>query len=198
MTEQTTINIEDHPFGLEMLMESASGRVKRDNGEATLITFESPTDLTLRGDHMSITIQRVYLGLALCNNANEVSRFTAVQLLFHNVSDYPLRTIDDSKMIDSEGFQHTSNDPHYSYSRTLQGLHDVEKMFVKEDWTLMDHAKTKGWLWFDGLRNNVVPQRFVFSVAIHDPGQTSGWVRDKEVFEYFIKSHSAKRLDLRL
>jgi hypothetical protein len=184
--------------GAEVLIESATGKRKLDDESPVLETFDSINDLTLKGKYMALTFRRLLLNVPLKSKySGDIKRFTLVELLFQNVWDYPLNAMSSAKMIDTEGFQHGDDCESYEFDHAIQNGKTIPVSFPEPESPLEDHAKTKGWIWFDELQNGVLPQRFIFAINIFEPGHTSGWVKNTEVLEFFIKSCSTSAAKLK-
>ncbi len=73
-----------------------------------------------------------------------------------------------------------------------EGEKTIEARFPWPELTLEDHAKTKGWIWFDQLSEGIPPHRFLFQFDVFDPGNTSGWVRDSDALEFIIENYQIR------
>lgn len=180
--------------GGEIVFESVSGKHKLDDVAPVLQTLDNISDLTIKGHYMALTMKRMLLNAKMkVGWSDEIEQRTAVEFLFHNVWDYKLSTFSSAKMVDTDGFQHGGE------SREFEVLTNgkTKKLSLNgpED-ELEDHSKSRGWILFEELPTGVLPQRVIVSVHIHEPGHTSGWVKNTEVLEFFIKSCSTKPLVL--
>ena len=93
-------------------------------------------------------------------------------------------------MIDSEGFQHSGRASEHGFDQVYRPSSNelFSVRFAYAEPVLEPYAKTKGWIWFDELPDDVTPRRLVFIFNIYDPGQTSGWIRDTETLEFVIEN----------
>lgn len=180
-------------YNAELVIESVSGKRKLDDEQPVLETFDNINDLTLRGQYMALTLRRILLNVEFKSKyGDDKQRFTVMEFLFHNVWDYPLNAFSSAKMIDTEGFQHGGESKGWEFNNAIIGGKLVPVSLDQPESPLEDHSKTRGWLWFDELPKGVMPQRVVIGVNIFEPGHTSGWVKNTEVLEFFIKSCSTK------
>jgi hypothetical protein len=147
------------------------------------------TDLTVEGQYMSLKLNNLLLNATLQSKYNKhVRSFLLLEVIYENLWDYRLSTnFPPPLVIDSEGFQHDGDGCYYhEYTRLLR----KEKGRYKEvsfPWPQLEleaNAKTKGWIWFDGLPKGVLPYRFIFKVQVCEGGATSGWVQDEETIEF--------------
>lgn len=182
---------QDYPFGGEVSFDNLSGRCRQGDPSHLVKTIDDLDDMTLTGRYMSMKLMRLFVNIPLQSAYDgSIRSFIILEALFHNMWDYRLMSLSTGsvKMIDSEGFQHDRNGcPYYEFSKVVmpQGK-IVEAQFPGPQLELEDHAKTKGWVWFDSLSKGVLPHRFLFQFSVFDPGTTSGWVRDSETLEFII------------
>jgi hypothetical protein len=190
----------DYEFGKEILIKNSNGRFMFDGEVESLRTIDNLEETTLTGIYMAVQLQRLFVNIKLQNEPYDerIRTFTIAEVLFHNIWDYRLDTISSGshKMIDSEGFQHTGDTHYYESSKVfLPGGKTFEASFLLPESELEGHSKTKGWLWFDSLSENVLPHRFMFQFSVYDPGTTSGWVKESETLEFIITDYDIKPIE---
>lgn len=191
----------DDQLGAEILIKLLSGRCMLAGDQDSLKTIDKLEDMTLTGRYMSLQLQRLFVNINLKNSdAENIRSFTILEVLFHNIWDFRLDIYPSArsiKMIDSDGIQHDGGGCHYfDFSRVvLPEGRTIEAEFPWPETELEDHAKTKGWLWFDSLPKDVFPYRFVFQLSVFDPGCTSGGVNDEETLEFIIVDYDMKPIE---
>lgn len=184
----------NRPTGTEVVISKISGRSSRGDPSHHTGVFDESIEPTIAGRYMSITLTRLLVNIPLQSKRKENIRcFTLLNTLWHNTWDYRLNTIFfvPVKMIDSEGFQHSSDEDinHYEFCRVVlpDTKQTIEAPFSPPDRILEAHAKTKGWVWFEALPAGVIPRRFIFQVRVYEkPGETDGKVKDFETFEFIL------------
>ena len=189
---------QDCQFGMEILVSHVNGRCMLADNQDFLKIIHNLEDMTLTGKYMSLKLQRLFLNVKLQSEHNRSIRtFTILEVMFHNIWDYRLKTLSNGsiKMIDSDGFQHEEDSP-IEFSRVVLPENRIAEIGLSwPELTLEDHAKTKGWLWFDRLPEGVFPYRFVFQFSVFDPGNTSGWVKDEETLEFIIEGYNTRPIE---
>jgi hypothetical protein len=179
--------------GTEVVIRKIRGTTGSDDESHRSRVVNETNVPTIVGRYMSLTLARLFLNLPLVSEeSGETRRFTILGAIWENMWDYRLNTLGSVKMIDSEGFQHNGDlcEYHEYCSVVVPDTGQVIKAnFPWPELELEAHAKTKGWVWFEELPEGVVPSRFIFLFNIFDPGQTSGWVKDSESFEFILAEH---------
>jgi hypothetical protein len=185
------------PSSSEIIINKISGHSSRGDSSHHTEVFDESVKPTINGRYMSITLTRLLVNLPFKSRyKGNICCFTLLNAIWHNTWDYRLNTIFSVpvKMIDSEGFQHSSHSgvDYLEFCKVV--LPDtkqiVEASFSPPDQVLEARAKTKGWVWFDALPRNVIPHRFIFQVRVYEkPGETDGWVKDFETFEFVLTNY---------
>lgn len=160
----------------------------------TLITGSNSSELTLTGHYMSLTLERLLINQVIEEKYREGEQkpFILLCLLYQNLWDYRVKSFDnatEAKLIDSEGVQHRFADINAYLmvdAATISEDEGKKRYFPKPQSEVEGHAKIRGWTWFNALPFNVWPARFILRFSINDPGETGGWVRDEETFEFIF------------
>jgi len=180
----------------EIIINTVTGWTgSEDAGHHTRVV-ERASAPTLTGKYMSLTLLRLFLNVPMVSDfTGELRKFTLLEALWENVWDYRVNTIWDGceKMIDSSGFQHPrewANEHEYSKVQVPGRARPIVRRFQRPEEELEAHARTKGWLWYGALPDGVVPHRFNFQVKVFEPGKTSGWVQDRESYEFVLCDHT--------
>lgn len=147
-------------------------------------------DNTLSGNFLAAKLERVFLNIELKSWYKEgARRFTLLDVVFHNMWDYRISRVS-AILVDSEGYQHSSLEPAYTFPLQKDLLPEGQDSFSPPDNEIESGCKTRGWTWFDSLTDELFPHRLIFKVNIHSPGETSGWVQDTETLEFIVAEYT--------
>ena len=145
---------------------------------------------------MTIELNHVFKNVPLVSRySGEERSFLVFGLTWINTWDHPLKTIATGsvKMIDSEGYQTSSDLCEYHEYTHYVNPKSKEKIDIFLPWPELEpeaKAKTDGWIWFNSIAKRE-PKKLILKVNIFNPGNTSGLVRDFEVFEFIFSSISS-------
>jgi len=156
---------------------------------------ESPDDLTIRGEHLAITLTRLWLNVQLfAADFPQGRKFVLLEAVFENLWDYRLGPRDnDFSMVDSDGWQHkTSQCYRPDRMRMPTNRKIVQVDLPRLSGYLEGRAKVKGWIIFDALPLKITPRRFIYTLDVYAPGHTSGWVQCYEFFEFALPDFSSQ------
>ncbi|MEW6040983.1 MAG: serine/threonine-protein kinase [Elusimicrobiota bacterium] len=182
-------------FGAEVIFDSLSGVFKSGESHRILNSIDKLDNMTLSGKYMSVKLLRCFLNIKLKRSYDgKIRSFTILEVLFHNMWDRRLDIpVCSVNMIDSKNFQHKSDvdGPHSFTQVKLSNGKTIETEFPYPEFILEDHAKTKGFLWFDSLPEDTFPHRFLFEFTVYDQIQT-GWPIDCDLLEFIIENYQIK------
>ena len=187
---------QNEDLGYEFLPTTTHGARLAHGKPLDVSVWEDLTEPTIRGKHMTISIERILVNAPLVNNDSGCIRHsTLVRVLFQNTWGFVLPTFQTETihLIDSEGFQHEQgvgfiDSSHYD-SILLSGRMQVPCSFNWPSLVLQARAKVRGWLWFEKLSHGITPERISFTVNVFEPGCTSGWLQECEDLIFMFKSY---------
>jgi hypothetical protein len=155
-------------------------------------TVTGPNDLSISGKYLGLILLRLHENCTLQHEDSKEQRdFILLEVGFVNLSDYVL-PIGHGKfrMIDSQEFQHEQcnydRKTGFNLAVSPSKGRPVPAHFAAPMHELEGHAKTKGWIWFDGLTESVHLARLIYRQDVYGPGQTSGWVQHTDTLEFII------------
>lgn len=151
---------------------------------------ENVNEASCFGRYMGVNIEKVLINLPIYGQSYSERKertFCLVKVLYSNLWAHRIDISRRVKLIDTLGVQHSLEFDIFIFTQGTEVRFSSKRSFPyafpSPENTLEGGAKTRGWLWFDGLPKGVYPSRLIFSFSIFDPGETSGLVQDSETLE---------------
>jgi hypothetical protein len=149
-------------------------------------SVSSPEHLAVSGDYFALEVRHIALRAEVLTDRilAQVARLTLIQIVVSNSQDFRMPAdYSDTIIVDSDGFQHAV---HYlSDSATIlrAGRLASGTPIAPPAWVVEGHARTKGWLAFPPLEEDLLPHRLIYQHNVFSPGAIDGHVQATETLE---------------